>query len=379
MTKGVNQREYDPHISSVHALLQKLENITSSGESSLLVTVLDNAPIGFAYLDRNFRYRVINRTLAQINGLPIMDHLGKTMAELFPRLNKIVYPHLRQVMAKGKPVLDLELTGHGRYQPDKNRFWRVSIYPIRSNSRKIMGLGVILNDITEQKEYEQFREDFFHMASHEIKNPLTSVKAYAHLLEVNLRRKRDRKNADMAARVENSADKINYLINTFMNVSKLEAGNMLHKCTECAIDDLVAETAADFRYAPTHHRVLVEGKTGCRVYVDQERIEEVLNNLISNAIKYSPGKDRVIVTLEKKEKEVVVAVRDFGVGIPPEKTQLVFDKFYRGESASANRDGLGLGLYISAQIIRYYKGRIWVDSTVGKGSTFFFSLPEHRS
>ncbi|HYC83029.1 MAG TPA: ATP-binding protein, partial [Candidatus Paceibacterota bacterium] len=149
---------------------------------------------------------------------------------------------------------------------------------------------------------------------------------------------------------------------------------------------LVAETIQDMLVTTDHQIECVldssvgsEGKTPRRRKVsvkgDSKRVSQVLINLLSNAIKYSPYDKRVIVTVQKKDKEAVVGVKDFGIGIPKQKQSRIFQRYYRAHDRDLAYTGLGIGLYISYQIVQRHGGRMWVDSEEGKGSTFYFSLP----
>ena len=142
------------------------------------------------------------------------------------------------------------------------------------------------------------------------------------------------------------------------------------------MDELVREVVEDVQLTAPRHRIVIEAETICEVMGDRNRLEQVVVNLLSNAIKYSPQAEQVLVSLVRTTEEIIVSVQDFGIGIPSDSQDQVFERFYRGSSSVEQRfHGLGIGLYITYQIISHHGGRIWVESVQGQGSTFSFALP----
>jgi two-component system CheB/CheR fusion protein len=138
---------------------------------------------------------------------------------------------------------------------------------------------------------------------------------------------------------------------------------------------MLGDVIEQHQQSQSGHRIVLEGKTGIILNADNNRIEQVVNNFLSNAIKYSPGADKIIVKVERKKNTIKLSVKDFGIGIPEDQISHVFDRFYRVEESGRNFQGLGLGLYISAEIIRRHNGKIGVERNEGEGSTFWFTLP----
>jgi two-component system CheB/CheR fusion protein len=142
------------------------------------------------------------------------------------------------------------------------------------------------------------------------------------------------------------------------------------------LDELLKECVEEIQNDLPKHKIIIEGYRNIEVHADRNRLEQVIINLISNAIKYSPDANKVIVSIEKEKEGIKVSVEDFGIGIPKDKLPLIFDRFYRVDEDSQRYAGLGLGLYISAEIIRQHGGHIDIESAVSKGSTFWFTIPE---
>ncbi len=214
------------------------------------------------------------------------------------------------------------------------------------------------------------------MASHELKTPLTSLMAYTDLLQRLLERENNLQTGHYLSGMNAQLTKLTKLIADLLDISKAQAGKLIFTEEAVAIDDLLREEIEHFQPTALQHHILIEGETACEVVGDRDRLGQVILNLLSNAIKYSPEADKVVVRLVREATEVRVSIQDFGIGIPADQLEHIFERFYR---VSVNREkqfpGLGIGLYISYEIIRHHGGRIWVDSVEGWGSTFFFALP----
>ena len=233
-----------------------------------------------------------------------------------------------------------------------------------------------IEDITEKKQIDRQKDDFISIASHELKTPVTSMKMYAQILQKHPLLTNDKKAADMLSKMDLQMNRLTELVSSFMNVYKLRTGKLrLHK-KHFELAELIAEVVANFQYTVTSHTVEQKGELQARVFADSARINQVLVNIISNAIKYSPDGDRVIVNLTKTEEAVTVSIQDFGMGIPKEEQARIYERFFRAKGKKEGKiPGLGLGLFISAEVIKQHGGRIWVDSTEGQGSIFYFTLP----
>ncbi len=240
-----------------------------------------------------------------------------------------------------------------------------------------------IEDITERQELEKQKDLFIGIASHELKTPVTTMKGYAQMLEKRLSQNGDSKDTYFIQEINKQTDRLTTLINDLLNVSKIQAGKLVLEKRRFDLNALVTKTVVDFQYVTETHQIIKEGEIKERVYGDQSRIEQVLSNLITNAIKYSPHADeqssstnKVIVRVWTDKSNAIVSVQDFGFGITKKDQTKVFERFYRtGDKKEMNVAGFGLGLYIAAEIVKGHHGKIWVESTKGKGSTFYFTLP----
>lgn len=231
-------------------------------------------------------------------------------------------------------------------------------------------------DIDEQKQMQRQKDDFLGIASHELKTPVTSIKAYAQVLGAMLSREGEEKKAAMVMKMDAQLNRLTNLIGDLLDVTKINSGRILFNKTWFDFNHAVQDTIQDLQHTTNKHILVMDFKETGNIYSDKERIGQVITNLVTNAIKYSPHANRIIISTEREDNMVTVCVEDFGIGIPDDKKDKVFEQFYRVSGSKQHTfPGLGLGLYISNEIIRREGGRMWVNSTEGKGSTFCFSLP----
>lgn len=256
---------------------------------------------------------------------------------------------------------------------------RTILLNARRTYRQVNNTEAILlafEDITDRKQLEKQKDDFIGIVSHELKTPLTGIKAFSQLLEKHLEQSKDKKGAFFLSKMTNQMERLTQLMASFVNVYQIQNGKLaLHK-KNFDLDKLISTVVSDFQYTTQSHTVMQDVQSNTTLHADPERIAQVLVNLISNAIKYSPSADKVIVKSVKKSNTVTISVQDFGLGIPREEQDKIFGRFFRVKGKKEKGiSGLGLGLYISYEIINQHQGKIWVESKEGKGSTFYFTLP----
>jgi signal transduction histidine kinase len=204
---------------------------------------------------------------------------------------------------------------------------------------------------------------------------------YSQYLEKNLRKQDDQKNADVAMKMDDQINKLTGLVNDLLDVTKIQNGKILLNKSNFNFDVLVTEIITEQQMS-TSHRIYLEAENIGEIYGDRHRISQVMSNLISNAIKYSPDSDKIKITTKLTEEGCVLfSVKDYGIGIPEDKKDKVFEQYYRVSGSMEHTfPGLGLGLYISSEIIKRSGGRIFVNSIEGKGSDFCFEIPKkHKS
>ncbi len=257
---------------------------------------------------------------------------------------------------------------------DMNRTQRIKDQNELKRSRDELALA-----LSKLKKTEQVKDEFISIASHELKTPLTSIKGFAYLLKKRLVRDKDRKGSEYLEKIDQYVNKITRLVNDLLDVSKIQTDKLTIEKKIINIDSLISDVALMVRQTDSDHQIILKGKSRAKVFGDRYRIEQVVQNLLTNAIKYSPGKKRVEVTITKGVRNIEVSIKDYGVGIAQKNLSKVFERFYRVDETAQKFSGLGIGLYISSEIIRRHKGSIWVKSQHGRGSTFYFTLPLYQS
>ena len=276
-----------------------------------------------------------------------------------------------------KTNYEIEYQFRDRTSEDAYRWFLGRAIPIKNENNDVIQWIGTCTDINEFKQFQQQKDNFLGIASHELKTPLTSLKLYSQFLEKNLRKQEDDKNADVAKKMDEQINKLTSLVNDLLDVTKIQNGKILLNKSDFDFDDLVEEIVTEQQMI-TSHKILVESEKIGNIYSDRHRISQVMSNLIGNAIKYSPDADRIHITTKVTDDDCVLfTVRDFGIGIPADKTERVFEQYYRVSGSKEHTfPGLGLGLYISSEIIKRSGGKIFVNSIEGKGSEFCFLIPK---
>jgi PAS domain S-box-containing protein len=231
-----------------------------------------------------------------------------------------------------------------------------------------------LQDITEQKLAQQQKDDFISIASHELKTPITSLKASLQLIDRIKDKPAGEAMPKLIQQARKSIQRVSTLVDDLLNVTRFQQGQMaLHKTT-FVISQLLNAITNPISITGKH-QIRIVGDMALSIYADENRIDQVVTNLINNAVKYAPESKEILLSIENIGLHAKVSVKDQGPGIPEEKTAHLFDRFYRVDAAGYQASGFGLGLYISSEIIKRHGGDIGVNSELGKGSTFWFTLP----
>ncbi len=251
-----------------------------------------------------------------------------------------------------------------------------TFYRIYEQSRALNQMQTkLLEEIEFRKEAERKKDEFISIASHELKTPMTSVKGYIQLLERSLDKGDIETVRGRLHKVQNHIEKLNILIADLLDISKIESGKLKFNKKEFSFDELVGHILEVLQQTHPEVKLLHQGQVGAVAFGDEMRLEQVIINFITNAIKYAPDSTEVHITTELRNDEVYFSVRDFGIGMDRQHQNKIFDKFYRVEETSERFQGLGIGLYICREIIERHGGTIGVHSTPGEGSEFYFSIP----
>jgi signal transduction histidine kinase len=339
-------------------------------ERRRIFAVLDMLP-AWVYLQApDHTIRFANRTFRQVFGDP---HGRRCHEVLHGRQSPCEVCPTLQVLASGKAqAREWTHAASGRtYMVHDNPFTDVDGSPL------VLEVGV---DISERRQAEEelarlgrLKDEFLSLASHELKTPITSIKIYAELAA----RRPELMQPRLLASLTRQADQLVTLVNDLLDVSRLELGRMPHEARPLDLAAFLRELCQ--RIAPVHETHQVVGrlpKGPLSVQGDPNRLEQVFQNLLSNAAKFSPEGSVIEVAARREGKWVRVSVRDEGIGISAQDLPHIFERFYKPISQQAVYPGLGVGLYISQQIVESHAGRIWAESEPGRGSTFHVRLPK---
>jgi signal transduction histidine kinase len=230
-------------------------------------------------------------------------------------------------------------------------------------------------DKQEIEELSRKKDEFINIASHELKTPMTSLKAYIQLL----------KRGDtgifpelIATNSLKHMNRLEALVNDLLNVAKLKNGKLTYKMEMIDFAQFMEETVSSLQITSPRHRLIMMSNTPVSLYGDKDRLEQVVTNYITNAVKYSPKADQVLIDSFIEDQHLIVSVRDFGIGIAKEHLDSLFERFYRVDNTASKYEGLGLGLYIASEIVSRHGGTVWIESQLNEGSTFYFKLPINR-
>lgn len=250
----------------------------------------------------------------------------------------------------------------------------ISIKKMRDDLHKFTAQKDKIQQETENLIYR--RDEFFSIASHELKTPVTSLKAYTQLLLMDAEAFRDMQHKTILERMDTQINKLTSLITDLLDTSKIENGQLVFNKELFILNDLVSEIISDMQPVCLNQQIVFKNGKAASVYADRERIGQVISNFISNAIKYAPESEKIVISIEKDNQKVRCSVRDFGKGISLREQKNIFERFYRVSGPNLNTfPGLGLGLFICKEFIERHGGKIGLTSEEGKGSTFYFELP----
>lgn len=372
-----------------------------------------NAPAGIAVLrGPNHIFELANPPYMQlagrqssIIGLTVAQALPEVVAQGFIELLDGVYQTGKAFIAQ-ELAIQLDRNGDGKLEEIFLNFVYQPLFA-SDGSGKAEGIFVHVVEVTEQvkarqqiEQLSRLKDDFLAIASHDLRTPVTSIKGYLQLLQRNLTRQQIQhsrsadaragesdtrlaeNNLQVVTRVLTQVNRLNELINRLLDFSRIAEGQLNLQYTHNAnLVELVLEVVTNLSMTTEQHQVLMQppARDTIRLSYDEARLEQVLNNLIGNAIKYSPPDTTITVGVEAPhtgQSEVIFWIRDEGYGIDPEQQIHLFERFYQIRNEhTEGKGGLGLGLYITAEIVKQHGGRIWVKSALEQGSTFYVALP----
>jgi len=303
------------------------------------------------------------------------EAIGKNFSIIFTDEDikkSIPRKELEMAEKKGKVINE-----RNHVKKDGTIFWASGLaYPLKDEKSIHRGFSFILIDHSKEKELDKRRDDFISTATHELKTPITSMKLFAEIVQRQTKKTGTKAEKESVKELSIQLDRLTALMNYLLDVAKIQQGKLELNKTSFNANSFIEETILMIKNISINRTINFTKNTDKKIYADKERLTQVLTNLISNAIKYSATGKEIIVNSAQNKNNVVVSVQDFGLGIPKSEQKLVFNRFYRANSAiDHDIGGIGLGLYVAKQIVQAHHGRIWVKSVEQQGSTFYFSIP----
>lgn len=350
--------------------------------------LVENAGDAIVSTDLEDRILTWNRGAEVIFGYIKPEAVGNTLAALLlPGRSKELDEIRNKVVATGV-IRNLEVQ---RRRKDGTIIdVALAVSPIKDNDDKVIGFLHLAKDITEKKRYEKrlkeldkMKSDFVSNVSHELRTPLTAIKGSADNMLDGITGPLSDKQIRYLARIKSNADRLTRLINDLLDLSRIEAGKIELRPTNLALLDLAREVAESLRPVATEKLISLEVASpdgDVTAWADRDKVNQILMNLVGNAVKFTPAQGKVTIVVERDRQEwIKISVSDTGPGISPEEANAVFDKFYQVADMNKQKTkGTGLGLAISKALVEIHGGTIWLESQVGTGSTFYFTLPAEQ-
>lgn len=370
-------------------LTLELERALAGAEQARaeLDAVLRITPVGIVFVDREVRFTRVNDAAAEINGLPAEEHIGRAFEDVLPDLAS-QRELFERVMERGIAINDVEVAGSTPAAPGVARYWLASYYPVPGPDGSIVGAGVVFREITEMKraalERERLLEDlrtanatkdeFLGLVSHELRTPITTILGNAQVLRTRAQQ------LDAGARdtalhdIEREAQRLHGIIENLLVLARLDKGQGL-PVEPVFVRRVLRECIEEFTRR-THRGVELEvPEEYAFVMADAVYIRQVVENLLSNAHKYSPGDEHIVMRMSREDDEVRVRVLDHGAGFTTEDAAMLFEPFFRSSRTAREVSGVGIGLAVCNRIIEALGGRMWALPREGGGAEVGFALP----
>lgn len=345
-------------------------------EKEELEHIIESVYAGLMTVNKNGRIMQMNASARTMFNLENTEAIGRLYYEVIeePKVRDMI---ARSLESNEEVAEEISIQGSGG---SEERIYQAQSALVRGEDQQALGIVAIFNDITEIRSVERMKTAFVSTVSHELRTPLTSIKGFISTLLADVEGYYDRDTQrEFYQIIDTECDRLTRLISDLLNVSRIEAGRALDLNPKpVQIKPLVEKVLSVQRSYTDKHDLKMDLEDDLPVIIaDEDKVDQILTNLTNNAIKYSPKGGDVIVRARRNEDGVIFTVEDQGMGIPKEHLPKVFDRFHRVDNRDTREvGGTGIGLYLVKHLVEAHGGKIWVESEVGKGSKFIFTLPE---
>ncbi|MCT7983731.1 PAS domain S-box protein [Laspinema sp. A4] len=350
------------------AALSQLAAIVEDSEDAILSKTLDGTVVSW------------NASAYKLFGYSPAEAIGQSILTLIvPSDRHSEETNLLDKIAQGESVQQFETVRMRKN--DTPIHVALTISPVKDGRGKIIGISTIARDISDRRQIERMKNEFISIVSHEIRTPLTSIRGAIGLLASGMYQNKPERVQRMLEIALTDSDRLVRLVNDILDLERLESGRLELVKERCDAANAIAQAVEGVQAIGDKEGVRFSLPPGtATVWASPDALQQVLTNLLSNAIKFSPPQSIITLTVQSQWQGVLFAVRDSGRGIPPDKLEMIFNPFQQVDASdSRQKGGTGLGLTICKRIVHQHGGRIWVESTLGEGSTFYFTLPDPPS
>lgn len=382
------QNDITPQKEAEHELREEKANVEKKviertkklkEEEMFLSSIIQTVRESLLVLDENFHVLSANNHFLKTFKVSSEETIGKLLYELGNHQwdIELLKDLLIKILPTSNPVINFEVEHDFPYIGKKVMI--LNAYRIEFEGQYKDRILLAIEDASERREIEKRKDDFLSIASHELKTPLTTIKGLVQILQRFSGEGLSERYSETLNKVAVHVDRLNNLITDLLDTSKIQSGNIESHMESCDISDLVSNCVESFQIGEEGHKIILSGDDEIIVNIDESQITQVVNNIIANAVKYSPKSKSIYINISKVANFVKVSVKDEGLGISHNDKSRIFERFYRADSTQKQYPGMGIGLYVSQKIIDNHKGTIWVESELGHGSTFHFTLPLKNS
>lgn len=360
-------------------LTNKINELEQSSKGKLLeetqksYAIIEGISDPIIVLDNNYKVMLINDAFEHFFNVKSSDIISKYFIDVMP--DRDLFNHIKSIYNSNNNRHILKIISAN--MKNKTFYFDVTVAPINDSHSNIKGVVVVFQNVTQLKRLDKARSDFISAISNEFKIPLSSINMELKLLNDPSIGKLNEKQQEISYSLGNKVESLYVLVTNLIQLSKIESDSEIFDMHPCSIFGIAEKSIANFTEAAKQNDINLYhdiDENLPKVIADPEKIIWVLNNLISNSLKYTNAGDEISISAVPQNNMMCISVKDTGIGIPKEYLKSIFDKFIKASNIN-NNNGFGLGLTVAKKIIAAHKGKIWCESEIDMGSTFYFTIP----